>query len=593
MCGIAGIYDTLARDNEGEVDRMLHALVHRGPDGSGSFSEGPMSLGNRRLAILDLSDAAAQPMVDRAGRYVLTYNGEIFNYRELRDELRRAGRKFTSDGDTEVLLAALAEWGADALPRLNGMFAFALYDRRDRTLFCGRDRLGVKPFVYVWDGKRFAFGSEHKALLAGGFGTAEPSPEAVYEYLVRGYTTGGRSFFSGMHSLLPGSSVWLGPNGSPRFRRWWTSPVPEDGEAEPGELVDRVGELLDDAVRLRLRSDVPVGAHLSGGLDSSAVVGAAARHATSPLVTFTGAVRGDAQSDERPFARAVNAKWGLVGREVEVGHEEFAASFDRILGCLDEPVAGPGVFPQLAVCDLARRHGVKVVLGGQGGDELFGGYIRHQALHQRTRVADGAPAARARALASLATLGLRERQRLRQTRRRVSDHELEPAFLALVDPIFREEVRRTPAARDVGELMRWDLEHYLPALLHVEDRTSMAASLESRTPLLDYRLVELARRVPSWHHFEQGPKSLLRAAVHDWLPGIVAARTDKRGFPTPVHLWRKQPAIKELVRELTGSRTTTVFTSAYLRRALRLPASELWTVMMVQAWLRRAPQRRA
>jgi len=594
VCGIAGIYDTLGRDNEGQIDRMLHALVHRGPDGCGSFSEGPMSLGNRRLAILDLSDAGAQPMVDRTGRYVITYNGEIFNYRELRDELRQAGQEFTSDGDTEVLLAALAQWGADALPRLNGMFAFALYDRRTRTLFCGRDRLGVKPFVYVWAGKRFAFASEHKALLAGGFGASEPSPEAVYEYVVRGYTTSGRSFFSGMHSLPPGSSVWVGPNGSPRFRRWWTCPVAQDTETEPGELAERVGELLDDAVRLRLRSDVPVGAHLSGGFDSSAVVGAAARHATRPLVTFTGAMRGDSDSDERPFARAVNAKWGLVGREVEVGHEEFAEAFDRILGCLDEPVAGPGVFPQLAVCDLARRHGVKVVLGGQGGDELFGGYTRHQALHQRARLVSGTPAERARAVVSLAKLGLREWRRLRQTRPRVRDRELDASFLALLDPVFREEVRRTPAlVRDVGELMRWDLENYLPALLHVEDRTSMAASLESRTPLLDYRLVELVRRVPASHHFEQGPKSLLRAAVHDWLPGVVAARTDKRGFPTPLHLWRSQPAMKELVLELTGSRPTPVFSSAYLRQAVYLPASELWTVMMVQGWLRRITDGRA
>jgi asparagine synthase (glutamine-hydrolysing) len=193
---------------------------------------------------------------------------------------------------------------------------------------------------------------------------------------------------------------------------------------------------------------------------------------------------------------------------------------------------------------------------------------------------------------SLATLARREWRRLRQTRPRARDRELDPSFLASVDPAFREEVRRTPA-RDVGELMRWDLENYLPALLHVEDRTSMAASLESRTPLLDYRLVELVCRVPSSLHFEHGPKSLLRAAVNDWLPGVVAARTDKRGFPTPLHVWRSQPAMTELVLELTGSRTTRVFSHAYLRRAMYLPASELWTVMMVQGWLLRMSDRRA
>jgi asparagine synthase (glutamine-hydrolysing) len=189
---------------------------------------------------------------------------------------------------------------------------------------------------------------------------------------------------------------------------------------------------------------------------------------------------------------------------------------------------------------------------------------------------------------SLARLGLREWRRLRQTRPRVRDRELDPSFLDLVDPAFREHVRRTPAtAREVRELMRWDLENYLPALLHVEDRTSMAASLESRTPLLDYRLVELVCRVPSSLHFHRGPKSLLRGAARDWLPADVDARTDKRGFPTPLHRWRNQPAMKELVLELAGSRTTSVFSGHYLRRALQLPANELWSVMMVQGWLRR------
>jgi asparagine synthase (glutamine-hydrolysing) len=592
VCGIAGIYDTLGRDNAREVDRMLHALVHRGPDGSGTFSEGPMSLGNRRLAILDPSEAAAQPMADPTGRYAITYNGEIFNYCELRDELRRAGRKFTSRGDTEVLLAALAEWGAGALHRLNGMFAFALYDRQARTLFCARDRLGVKPFVYAWDGERFAFASEHKALRAGGFGGSEPSPEAVYEYIARGYTTGGRSFFSGMHSLAPGSSVFVELRGSPRIQRWWTCPVAQGGETAPDDLAERVGELLDDSVRLRLRSDVPVGAHLSGGLDSSAVVAAAARHATGPLATFTGAMKGDPDSDERPFARAVNEKWGLVGHEIEVGHDEFAESFDRILDCLDEPVAGPGVFPQLAVCDLARRHGVKVALGGQGGDELFGGYVRYQALHDRARLGGGTVQERARALKSLSTLALREWRRLRQTRRSARDRELHPSFLASVDPAFREEIRRAPT-RDAGGLMRWDLGNYLPALLHVDDRTSMAVSLESRPPLLDHRLVELVCRVPPSRHFEHGPKSLLRAAVDDWLPSVVSARTDKLGFPTPLHLWRHQPALRKLVLDLTRSRAAPVFSNTYLRRAVYLPASELWAVMMVQGWLLRMTDRRA
>jgi asparagine synthase (glutamine-hydrolysing) len=587
VCGVAGVYDRLGRDHDRELDRMLDALIHRGPDDGGSFGEGPVALGNRRLAILDLTRAGAQPMLDPSGRYVLTYNGEVFNYRELRAELERAGHDFASGGDTEVLLAMLARWGADALPRLNGMFAFALYDRSTRTLFCARDRLGVKPLVYAWDGKRFAFASEHKALLAGGFGAREPCPEAMYEYIVRGYVTGGRSFYAGIRSLPPGSAVWLSPTGEPRFLRWWRCPREPDREAEPAELAGSVRELIADAVRLRLRSDVPVGAHLSGGLDSSTVVGAAADQGTQPLVTFTGAMPEDPGCDERAFSRAVNAKWGLVGREVEIGMDELAASFDRILWHLDEPVAGPGAFPQLAVCELAREHGVKVVLGGQGGDELFGGYLRHHALHLRAALRHGAPGQRARAAAALARLVAGERRR-RWRRARISARGLRPSFLASVDAGFRQEVDQAPRGlREAGDRMRWDLEHYLPALLHVEDRTSMAASLESRTPLLDYRLVELVGRVPSAHHFASGPKSLLRAAAGDWLPAPVAARTDKLGFPTPLHRWRQHPALSRLVSDLTSPSRTSVFEDGYLAQAPSFSASELWTVMSVQGWLRR------
>ena len=587
MCGIAGTYARDGSEQREAVSRMLGVLGHRGPDGEGSYADGPATLGHKRLAIIDLTDGGSQPMLDGSGRYVLTYNGEIFNYVELRAELEREGIRFRSTSDSEVLLEAFAHWREAALSKLNGMFAFAIYDRHERRLFCARDRLGVKPLVYAWDGRTFTFASEHKALVAAGAVPGRPSPEAIYEYVARGYTTGRRSFYEQAQALEPGSLLWIDDDGL-ETRQWWAPSTEPLEEPEFGEWVERVATLVDDAVRLRLRSDVPVGAHLSGGLDSSAIVAAATRHGS--VETFTGAFSDDPESDEREFSRAVNARFGLRAHEVEIGVEELAAVFDRLLWHLDEPIAGPGAFPQLLVCDLAARHGVKVVLGGQGGDELFGGYLRHRVVGARERLRHGSVSERAGAVVTLGRLAMREWRRVRRTATRVRDSDLDPGFVALVDRDFRQLVRTSPiSARSASELMLWDLRNYLPALLHVEDRTSMAASIESRTPLLDYRLVELVLRVPERHRLRPGrAKPLLHAAVRGWLPEQVAERTDKRGFPTPLQHWQDRPALRDLVTKLTAPRAAglRVFSDDYLATRDSFEASELWTVMMVDGWLR-------
>jgi asparagine synthase (glutamine-hydrolysing) len=588
MCGIAGIYARDGGEHREAVSRMIGTLAHRGPDGEGVYADGPATLGHKRLAIIDLTDGGSQPMLDASGRYVLTYNGEIFNYVELRAELEREGVSFRSTSDSEVLLEAFARWGEAALPKLNGMFAFAVYDRRDRRLCCVRDRLGVKPLVYAWDGRTFAFASEHKALVASGAVSGHPSPEAIYEYVARGYTTGPRSFYEQAQALEPGSVLWIDDAGI-EVRRWWTPSTEPVEEPEFDDWIARVATLVDDAVRVRLRSDVPVGAHLSGGLDSSAIVAAAVRH--GDVETFTGAFSDEPESDEREFARAVNERFGLRAHEVEIGVEELAAVFERLLWHLDEPIAGPGAFPQLLVCDLAARAGVKVVLGGQGGDELFGGYLRHRVVGARERLRRGSASERAGAVVTLGRLAIREWRRVRRTATRVGDADLDPSFVALVDPEFRRLVRTSPiSARTASDLMWWDLRNYLPALLHVEDRTSMAASIESRTPLLDFRLVELVLRVPERHRLRPGrPKPLLHAAVRDWVPPQVANRRDKRGFPTPLHHWRDRPALRELVTRLTAPRADgglRVFSDRYLARRETFEPSELWTVLMVDGWLR-------
>jgi asparagine synthase (glutamine-hydrolysing) len=591
MCGIAGVYRTDGPASGEQVERMLDVLVHRGPDGSGVLVEGGVGLGHRRLAILDLSDAGAQPMADPTGRFVITYNGEIYNHVELRAELESRGVRFRSRCDTEVLVAAYAEWGEACLSRLNGMFGFAIFDRRERSLFCVRDRLGVKPFVYSWDGRTFGFASEHKALRAGGLVDDAMSHDAVYEYIARGYTTGGRSFYDRISTLPPGHCLRVGPGGPGAVRRWWTPPAEELAGKSTEDWADEVRHLLVDSVRLRLRSDVPVGAHLSGGLDSSAIVGAAASlPGGGDITTFTGAFRGDRSSDERRFSRSVNAYYGLRAHEVDIDVDDLAAAFENIVWHMDEPIAGPGVFPQLEVATLVARKGVTVVLGGQGGDELFGGYIRHRALFHLRRLRTASLGPRLSSALEIAGLAAREWRRVRRTATTVSDEQLHPDFLAEVDRGFREEVRRPPLSRaGVRDLMRWDLEHYLPGLLHVEDRTSMAVSVESRTPLLDYRLVELAMSIPTEQVFRRGvQKPVLREAARPWLPRSVLERRDKKGFPTPLHRWSERPALNHLVKRLMrpdgGTTACPVFGSDYLAAHAEFEASELWTVMMIQGW---------
>jgi asparagine synthase (glutamine-hydrolysing) len=587
MCGIAGIFDTRQRPEAATLDRMLDVLVHRGPDGSGTYFDGGVALGHRRLSIIDISNAGAQPMEYADSRYAITYNGEVYNYVELREELEQLGYAFRSHSDTEVLLAAYASWGEDCLNRFNGMFAFAIWDKIEGSLFCARDRLGVKPFTYTWDGHRFAFASETKALIAGGCAPGAWNPEAIYEFIARGYTTGGRSFHRGVSVLQPGHCATITSAGDLRIRAWWQPVLQPDHAPTRAEWTERIAELLQDAVCLRLRSDVPVGAHLSGGLDSSAIASAAARHAETALHTFTGAFTDDAFSDERQYSRAVNEASGLIGHEVEIGVDELGGVFDRIVWHMDEPIAGPGVFPQMAVCDLVAEHGIKVVLGGQGGDELFGGYLRHRALHYKMLLRNGSPMERARAGMELAKLAASEWRRVKRTSTRAGDEQLSQEFLEQVPLETRLAMRQSPlSAASAPELMLWDLQNYLPALLHVEDRTSMAASIESRTPILDYRLVELALTIPEQMLFAPGdPKPLLREAVAQWLPKSIVERRDKKGFPTPLQHWAERPALKQLVESLTVPTSDGIFAANYLKARDTFSASELWTVMMVQGWM--------
>ncbi len=609
MCGIAGIvHRDGAPVDVADLERMLDRMAHRGPDDAGTFVAPGVGLGHRRLSIIDVSAAGHQPMPSLDRQCWITYNGEIYNYREVRRSLEQAGRRFRSDSDTEVLLHAYQEWGQDCLKELNGMFAFAIWDAGRDLLFCARDRIGIKPFYYIDDGRRFAFASEIKALLALPGVSAEHDPISILDYLSFSYVRGSRTLFRGIEKLLPGEMLTVGRNGLQRSVYWDVEYEETDRRSED-EIVEELAWTIDDAVRIQLRADVPVGTHLSGGLDSSLVTGLARKHHPGRLLSFNGRFGEGEAYDESAYARTMAEAADTELVDVLVTREGLYDRLAHLTWHMDEPTAGPGLIPQFSVCREARKH-VTVALGGQGGDEIFVGYpryrsdlLRHQAvsLLRGRRPAPGFPAFGA--LTSLlresgpraaASLFLRRLGPVPApaTMARFLQTTAAAWNLALTASELREVAdaeldRRIPTARSpLGRLLYYDLKNYLPALLHVEDRTSMAVSLESRVPLLDHRIVEIMARVPAEMKFPGfRQKHLLRRVASPVVPASIVGRQDKMGFPTPLSIWlqegRGDPRLEEAV---TGS---TLRRAGIVRGAPRpQTAGESWALLSLEMWMR-------
>jgi asparagine synthase (glutamine-hydrolysing) len=583
MCGIAGIAGRTAPDTAARGEAMLAILAHRGPDGTGHWADAPAGvwLGHRRLAIIDV-EGGKQPLGNEDGSIQVTFNGCIYNYRELRDELAKKGHRFKTSSDTEVIVHGYEEWGEDCVTRMNGMWAFALWDAKKRVLFCSRDRIGVKPFYWREGKGTFAFASEQKALFAAGLAGREPDPDGLRQYLTFQLCLGDRTMFREVKRLLPGHSLLWSPARGAVVKRYWDVDFRIDEGLGEERASQKLLELLQDSVRLRLRSDVPLGAHLSGGLDSSVVL-ALARKALpdAPLKTFTGAFEDGPSFDERGFARKMAAHAKAENLEVVLGARDFESQIERIIWHMDEPAAGPGVFPQYGVSRLASKH-VKVVLGGQGGDELFIGYARYLVayLEECLKGAIENTASRGDYVATLGTIvpslptlqnyvpmlrsfwsrGLFEApaQRYFQLMDRFGDVAHLVSKDLAIDPAvtqgeFSAIFEAPKAASMVNRILYFDLKTHLQALLQVEDRTSMAWGLESRVPLLDYRLVELMAAVKPTVKFRNGRlKHLFLSTVKDLLPAEIVNRQDKMGFPVPLSEWMRGP-LKPFVRDVLGS----------------------------------------
>jgi asparagine synthase (glutamine-hydrolysing) len=597
MCGLCGVVDLDAPAARADVEGMLDALSHRGPDGRGVFADDGVCLGHLRLAILDLSDAGLQPMRD--GELQLLHNGEIYNYVELRDELRTKGHRFSTGTDSEVILAAYREWGERCVERFNGMWAFVIWDGARRRLFCSRDRLGIKPFYYRLDGSRFAFASEPWPL-----GSAEANLGPVRAYLEDGYLDqGDETFFAGVVRLPPAHCLTFGADGLERTRYWWLEP----GQA-PADPVGAVREAVLDAVRLQLRSDVPVGTCLSGGIDSSSIAVAVAHHGHEHQKTVT-AYFEDPGFDERPFARAVIERTGAEPHWVTFGADDLVADLPRIVEAQGEPFGSTSICAGWYVMREARRAGLTVMLDGQGGDEILGGYrasfgYRLSDLLREGRLTEASRELRAFAsthgprwaAVALAAPHVPEQVRLAaRSRLRGSATLVAPALRAASveadgnGSLFPDRLRR--------QLQVLLTRRGLPELLRYEDRNSMAHSLEARVPLLDHRLVQLAFSLPGSELIRRGEtKSVLRRALSDLLPPAVAARRDKLGFVTPEGRFL-QGALGELAADVFASQQFRergfVDTQAATRRLARhrngdlRAGMELWRALNLELWAQR------
>ena len=571
MCGICGLLrlGPAPADTEGGLlDRMTDSLAHRGPDDRGTWSDEHAALGARRLAVIDLTPAGHQPMANEDGSVVVVYNGEVYNHRELaeRHALKARGHTFRSHTDTEVLVHLYEELGVDMVRELNGMFALAIWDARNRTLFLARDRYGIKPLFWQRDSDFLRFGSEIKAILEDRRVPRSVSLQAMHDYLTLGYVPGSQTAFEGIHEVPPAHWMRVEADGTTRVERWWDLPFAEDDTLEERTVVGRARELLDEAVRRRLMSDVPLGVLLSGGMDSSAVTALMRRHVQEPVRTYSVGFD-DPTFDERGAARTVARHLGTVHREVVVTADMVREMLPGYLRWIDEPYADGSAIPTWYVSALARED-VTVLLSGEGGDEAFAGYDTHAAYKAAAlgrRVPRGI---RSGVLAPLVgmlpvshdKLSLEFRLKrflggldlptedahlwwrviLTDARKRAlyAPHVQEALRSEAPERWFREAYRRSGARDELNRLLHVDSAVFLPDDLMIKnDRMTMAHSLEARVPFTDPDLVEWMARVPArlkLPGFEK--KHLLRAALRDLLPPAILRRK-KVGLEMPYSRW--------------------------------------------------------
>lgn len=618
MCGICGVWNYGDGQPVGrpDLEKMRDTLTHRGPDDAGCYFDdhAGLGLGFRRLSIIDLSTAGHQPMSNEDGTVWVVFNGEIYNFHELRHELEAVGHRFKSRTDTETIVHGYEQWGVDVVRRLRGMFAFAIWDRRRQQLLLARDPIGIKPLFYHQGDQRVVFGSELKAVLAAPGVPRKVNQAALYDYLTYNYIPCPNTAYEGIGKLPPAHYLIAGRHGVD-VQRYWTLDPADVVACGERTAIDRVRGLLEDAVRSHMLADVPVGVFLSGGLDSSLVASLMARAQAEPIHTFS--IGFDpAEGSELPFARAVADRIHSQHHERVVAWSDAQAQLARLVAVYDEPFADASGVPTLAVSTLAREQ-VKVALSGEGGDEVFAGYpwyliwLRQQSLrrvvppvaqHLAKRMADGWPFGRGwRAVNSLAELRFDHVERYARMmewvsvdeKRRIVAPDVQRRFAGYDDRWYLRQFWREDAD-PLSRMQYVDLNTYLPDDLLVKvDRASMAVSLEVRVPLLDAHLVKEVFRFPAALRIRDGVgKHLARSAMNADLPDTTTKRV-KQGFTPPLQQWLSGDR-RSWARALLDDGAAVQ--AGFLRRNVVdllsarpdwYRAPKIWVLLVLEMWLRR------
>ena len=621
MCGIAGIYNLDGKPLEKRLlQKMADTMKHRGPDDEGYYLDKNIGFAHRRLSIIDLSPAGHQPMANEDKSIWIIHNGEIYNYLELKEDLRKRGHRFKSDTDTEVILHAYEEWGEGCLQKFNGMWAFAIWDKREKKLFCARDRFGIKPFYYYFDGKTFVFASEIKGILQAGIPRGTNN-QIVYDYLVNSYTDHAEeTFFLGIKQLLA-SHYLVVRNSSLKISRYWELSVKDNQNLKGSkEYAERFRELFIDSVRLRLRSDVPIGTCLSGGLDSSSIVCVA----NGFLHGYFGSSLGDRQQsfsavydnkecDERTFIKRVVEKTGIVSHYTFPTVKDLLKDLDNLIWYQEEPFQSTSVYAQYCVFRTARENGVKVILDGQGGDETLAGYNFYffpfyNELIRRLKFCT----LWKEIVAYWSCYGFHDFIRI------VTYYPL--FFPDWMKSFLKKCFRRKPSSFFRKEFLNEYGEHltstdkkfeehfaayiyngiflnHLPHLLHWEDRNSMTFSIESRVPFLDHRLVEFCFSLPVEQLIDKGwTKVILRNGMKGVLPEEVRTRRDKIGFAVPEKDWIRN-GLEGLIEDIINSRSfeeRDYFNIREVRKGFleylagrRNDSGLIWRCVNLELWMRK------
>ena len=624
MCGIAGFASTQPGKSAPEtLERMTGAIRHRGPDDSGFFRDEFVALGHRRLSIVDLA-LGHQPLGNESSDVWIVFNGEIFNHAELRPALEQAGHRYATRSDTETIVHAYEQYGPAAVERLRGMFSLAIWDSKQQTLFCARDRLGKKPFYYYWDGCLFAFASEIKALFEHPAISPGFHEGLLPEYLTFGYTSGDQTLFSGIRKLMPGHHLTLrlgDAHPAPEICKYWEIPASEESPEDRGRSdeswIEECRSRIEEGVRSRLMSDVPLGMFLSGGVDSSMIAALMKRMVSGPVKTFAVGYR-EAEYSELGYARQVADAIGTEHREVTVGMEEFFTELPRLIWHEDEPITWPSSVSLYFVAKLAAEQ-VKVVLTGEGSDELFAGYGRYYYYlwnHRWLRTYRLLPGFARKAIRSaidgspLLPGGLR--RKLGHTflgrGEGVESLYLDNFYSAFPGAELQRLMKRggeSPYANylrfwneragssELSRLLYADQKTYMVELLMKQDQMSMACSIESRVPFLDHPLVEFAARVPDRLKLRHGiGKYIVKKAAEGLVPHDILYRK-KMGFPTPIRQWLRSDGAAGM---LNGLLDRNGFLAEHLElapiaklmerhRAGTLDATDrLWRLLNLQLW---------